>query len=146
MNPRKTPSPALTETARKLRRQMTQPERLLWFRLRGGRLAGLKFRRQQPIEPYVVDFYCHERRLVVEVDGLSHAGAREDDVRRQAFLERQGLQVMRFTNDQVLHDLDGVVEAIKAMTDTVASSDAPSPGPSRRGGGSLRQPKQDSED
>src|SRR5208337_573404 len=66
-----------TENARQLRRNATIPERMLWNRLRGGRLAGLKFRRQQPIGPYIVDFFCHEVGLVVEVDGRSHDGGRK---------------------------------------------------------------------
>src|SRR5271167_1014771 len=85
-----------TENARRLRRNATIPERILWNRLRGGGLAGLKFRRQQPIGPYIVDFFCHEAGLVVEVDGRSHDERGNEDARREAFLrEQQQLQVLR---------------------------------------------------
>ena len=107
--------------ARKLRRESTFPERLLWGRLRGTRCAGLTFRRQQPIDQYVVDFFCPECRLVVELDGQSHEGQAAEDAARQACLEGQGLRVLRFTNDRVLADLDGVVGAI-------ARACAPHPG------------------
>ncbi len=88
------------------------PEHVLWFALRKNRLAGLKFRRQHPIEPYVVDFYCPAAKLVVEVDGESHVGQAADDESRERFLARQGLRVVRFTNDDVLNDMDAVLEAI----------------------------------
>ncbi|MBI3866536.1 MAG: endonuclease domain-containing protein [Planctomycetia bacterium] len=98
--------------ARQLRCDSTIPERILWELLRGGRLKGLKFRRQHPIAPYFVDFYCHDAKLVVELDGISHNGRDEEDQRREAFLRRQGLCVLRIRNDDVLQNLDGVAEAI----------------------------------
>ena len=64
--------PKVKERVSALRRNMTIPERLLWGKLHGGRLAGLKFRRQHPLDPYIVDFYCHEKRVVIELDGDSH--------------------------------------------------------------------------
>jgi very-short-patch-repair endonuclease len=102
-----------TENARRLRRNATIPERMLWNRLRGGRLAGLKFRRQQPIAPFIVDFYCHEVGLAVEVDGRSHDERGKEDARREAFLrERQRLQVLRVGNDDVLKETEAVLIAI----------------------------------
>ncbi|MBI3468031.1 MAG: endonuclease domain-containing protein [Planctomycetes bacterium] len=98
--------------ARRLRRGMTHPERLLWSVLRNRGLGGLKFRRQCPIGSYVVDFYCHERRLVVEVDGESHEGQEKKDARRQEFLQEFGYQVFRVTNDEVLSNLEGVALGI----------------------------------
>ena len=91
---------------------MTIPERLLWARLRAGRCAGAKFRRQHPLGRYYVDFCCPLAWLVVELDAGSHEGRREDDEIRQQYLERIGYSVVRFLNDDVLHDLDGVVAAI----------------------------------
>ena len=89
------PLPTRTRgVAKTLRREMTDAEQALWFRLRGGRLDGLKFRRQHPVPPYIVDFYCVEAKLVVELDGSQH-GPEADAVRSQC-LERQGLQVLRF--------------------------------------------------
>jgi very-short-patch-repair endonuclease len=102
-----------TKNARRLRRNATIPERMLWNRLRGGSLAGLKFRRQQPIGPYIVDFYCHEVALVVEVDGRSHDDRGNEDSRREVFLrEQQRLQVLRVSNDDVLKEMESVMFAI----------------------------------
>jgi very-short-patch-repair endonuclease len=86
---------------------------MLWNRLRGGQLAGLKFRRQQPIVPYIVDFFCHEVALVVEVDGRSHDDRGQEDARREAFLrDQQRLQVLRVSNDDVLKETEAVLIAI----------------------------------
>jgi len=102
-----------TENARRLRRNATIPERMLWNRLRGGRLGGLKFRRQQPIGPYIVDFFCHEVGLVVEVDGRSHDERGKEDSQREAILqEQQRLQVLRVGNDYVLKETEAVLFAI----------------------------------
>ena len=98
---------------------MTFPERLLWSQLRGSRLAGFKFRRQHPISLYVVDFYCHQLKLVVELDGMTHHGQTEADAHRQRELERQGLRVIRITNDQVLHHLDAAVDLILAACNNI---------------------------
>jgi len=112
-SPAKRPISPETENARRLRRNATIPERMLWNRLRGGRLAGLKFRRQQPIGPYIVDFFCHEVGLVVEVDGRTHDERVKEDSRRDAFLrEQQGLQVLRVSNDDVLNETEAVLIAI----------------------------------
>ena len=95
-----------------LRHDSTFPERLLWSRLRGGRLAGLKFRRQQPIAEYIVDFYCAAAAIVVEVDGLSHVGQADEDAQRSEHLKARGLRVLRYTNDHVIADVDAVAEDI----------------------------------
>jgi very-short-patch-repair endonuclease len=91
---------------------MTFPERLLWGRLRDGRLAGLQFRRQHPVGPYVADYLCLSANVVIELDGRSHDGRADQDRQRQDYLERQGLRVIRFSNDSVLQNLTGVLEAI----------------------------------
>jgi very-short-patch-repair endonuclease len=109
-NPRA--SEHMTARARELRRESTFPERLLWGRLRNGRCAGLKFRRQQPLGPYVADYFCASARIVVELDGRSHDGQEAQDEDRENYLERQGLRVIRFSIDEVLANLEGVVEGI----------------------------------
>jgi len=98
--------------ARELRRQMTYPERRLWSVLRDREVSCWKWRRQHPKGIYILDFFCHEAGLVVEVDGDSHAGQEEYDANRTEWLEEQGLRVIRFTNDDVLKNLDGVMEEI----------------------------------
>ncbi len=101
------------KNARRLRRNATIPERMLWNRLRGGSLAGLKFRRQQPIGPYIVDFFCHEAALVVEIDGRSHDDRGKEDAQREAFLrDQQRLRVLRVSNDDVLKETEAVLFAI----------------------------------
>ena len=110
--PDRRPSPRMVGRARQLRRAMSFPERLLWSRPRQGRCCGLHFRRQEPIGGYVADFFCSEAAVVVELDGRSHDQTPTEDMQRQAHLESMGLTVVRFTNDRVLRDLDGVVEAI----------------------------------
>jgi len=96
--------------ARSLRRMSTDAERSLWSVLRNRRLAGLKFRRQHPIGPYIADFYCEQKRLVVEVDGGQHTPERDDD--RTVWLARHGIRVIRFWNIDVLRNRDGVVAMI----------------------------------
>jgi very-short-patch-repair endonuclease len=99
-------------TARRLRRDHTDAERVLWFRLRDRRLAGWKFRRQAPIDRYVVDFICADARLIVELDGGQHAERTEQDIARTRILESMGYLVLRFWNNDVLANTDGVVESV----------------------------------
>jgi very-short-patch-repair endonuclease len=103
---------ALTAVARKLRVNFTDAEARLWRHLRDRRLAGAKFRRQFPIGPYVADFVCVEAMLIVEADGGQHAEQVECDAARTAFLERSGYRVLRFWNDEVLRETDGVLTVI----------------------------------
>ena len=98
--------------ARRLRREAPIPERILWNALRGGRIGGLKFRRQHPIGPFIADFYCHEAKLVVELDGMSHDQRQEYDDRRTAFFAERGIRVFRVMNDDVLTDVEAVVRGI----------------------------------
>jgi very-short-patch-repair endonuclease len=100
------------EKARRLRRDMTIPERKLWTMLRGRQLARLKFRRQHPIGPYIADFACEEKKLVIELDGDSHIGRAAYDHRRQAAIEQLGYKVIRVGNDDVLRDDEAVLELI----------------------------------
>ena len=104
--------PSSTELARKLRADTTPPERILWGMLRNRRLGGFKFRRQVPFGRYVVDFYCHELRLVVELDGMSHDGQRDKDAARTLYLESINLSVIRVTNSQLATNPEGVARFI----------------------------------
>ena len=106
--------PVATKRARKLRRESTFPERVLWGHLRSGRLNGWQFRRQHVMGPYIVDFVCLDARLVIEIDGLSHVGRHHADQARTLFMERLGFRVIRFTNDEVLQSIDAVLAAIVA--------------------------------
>ena len=100
--------------AAQLRSNLTDAEAKLWQDLRGRRVQGYKFRRQHPIDDYVADFACISEKLIVEIDGETHSTEEElaYDVRRTKLLEGLGWQVIRFTNDEVYTDVDGVVEAI----------------------------------
>src|SRR5438445_3347216 len=100
-----------TERARELRSNMSGTERRVWYRLRGRRLAGFKFRRQLSIGPYFVDFVCLSARLVVEIDGGEHHEL-EPDQRKTSYLESQGFHVLRFPASATDRGLDDVVEAI----------------------------------
>jgi very-short-patch-repair endonuclease len=98
-------APALTiARARDLRRRMTPPEVIVWEMLRGGRLDGIRFRRQHPIGPYILDFYCSIARLAVEIDGIGHDAAdrARHDERREAWLTEQGVRVLRIAARDVL--------------------------------------------
>ena len=104
--------PKPTELARVLRQQEVPAEALLWKALRNRALGEFKFRRQHPIDRYVVDFACVACSLVVEVDGETHLPAKSRDAKRTAFLEGAGWQVIRFWNTQVYDELEAVKEAI----------------------------------
>jgi very-short-patch-repair endonuclease len=100
---------------RELRREATIAEKLLWWRLRARQLEGAKFRRQHPVGPYIVDFYCAERGLAVELDGGQHFTdeGKAYDERRTEYLAAQGVRVIRFSNGEIFEELEGVVEAIR---------------------------------
>jgi len=133
VSPEEAPRGLLTR-ARIMRREPTPAERVLWKALRDKQLHGLKFRRQVPLGPYIVDFYCSAARLVVEVDGVVHADSTTDLVRDE-WLRAQGLYVLRFWNDEVLKDIDGVLIVI------AGTSRGPlPPAPSRKGRGSPVPP------
>jgi len=97
-----------------LRQSQTDAEKALWARLRNKQLQGVKFRRQQPLDPYIVDFVSFERKIIVEVDGGQHneREARERDKERAAWLKGGGYQVLRFWNNEVLRNMEGVLEKI----------------------------------
>jgi very-short-patch-repair endonuclease len=104
-----------TQFARRLRRNQTDAERVLWFHLRGRRLAGLKFNRQVPIDRFVVDFVCRDAKLIIELDGGQHDEGRARDTNRTEVLEAMGYIVLRFWNNDVLRNTDGVLEEVLRM-------------------------------
>lgn len=108
---RQIPEPLLLR-ARELRQQQTSTEELLWLFLRGRRLQNTKFRRQHNIGKFIVDFYCHEARLVVELDGKIHDRQKEQDAERDAWMMASGLTVLRFENEAVWNRLDLVLDKI----------------------------------
>jgi very-short-patch-repair endonuclease len=107
-------SPDKRDMARRFRKEPTEAESALWQALRGRKLGGLKFRREQPLLGYVVDFYCEERNLAVEVDGSVHDSfdAKQYDADRDAALHAAGVRVLRLKNKAVMGDLDGVLKTI----------------------------------
>jgi very-short-patch-repair endonuclease len=116
--------------ASRLRRDATDVEKALWQALRNRQVEGFKFRRQATIGPYIVDFLCIEARLVVELDGGQHE--EERDRPRTAFLEAQGLSMLRFWNHDVVENFDGVAEAIRLA---LLQKTLPQPPPAKAGGG-----------
>lgn len=102
----------LHQRAKEFRKSATGAEAVLWEALKARKLAGLKFRRQHAIGPFIVDFYCHALRLVIEVDGEVHEQQRDYDEHREIWLRDEGLRVIRFTNKAVLENLEMVLEKI----------------------------------
>jgi very-short-patch-repair endonuclease len=136
---KKSPLPTVfVERARELRKRTTDAEQLLWQLLRNRQIAGAKFRRQHPIPPYILDFYCHEHRLAVEIDGWQHNQPveRARDTRRTEFLAQQGIRVLRFWNHEVLSETEAVLQVIY---DAVVGS-SPHPGPLPEGEGRYPHP------
>lgn len=122
--------------SREQRKFATEPERLLWGALRNRRLEGFKFRRQYWIGPFIADFACIEAKLIVEADGSQHGENEEYDVRRDAYLRRKGYRVIRFWNNDVTGNLEGVLEVIRiAFLERV-----PSPSHACGAGPSLSHP------
>jgi very-short-patch-repair endonuclease len=118
--------PESTANARSLRTEMTEAERRLWQAIRGKQLQECRFRRQYPIGPYIADFACIDRKLVLELDGGQHQEQIEYDKRRTEFLQSQGWRVLRFWNNDVLKNLDGVLASIAEALSALPPSQ-PSP-------------------
>ena len=126
--------PELLSFARHLRKEQTDAETLLWYLLRGRRLDGFKFRRQYPVSGYILDFYCHEAGLAVELDGGGHDDDKQrlhDDERTKVLLAKNIL-VLRFWNNEVLDSLECVLEKIHAQLKLSPSSGLRPPSPSGR--------------
>ena len=103
----------LTSVAKELRKRSTEAERVLWRQLRMKKMAGYKFRRQEQIGRFIVDFVCYEQHLVIEADGGQHAVERQKDMERTFWLEAQGFRVLRFWNHEILSNTVGVMEVIR---------------------------------
>ena len=112
-----------------LRSNMTPAEAALWRALRGRGAGGWKFRRQQGIGPYILDFYCPELRLCIELDGSSHDYKYEYDEQRTRFLSEQGIRVVRFQNEQMWSCMDGIVEEIVRIGNEIAGKEITDPAP-----------------
>ena len=110
--------------ARILRKRQTDSEIYLWNHLRGRRVKGYKFRRQYPVGPFIVDFVCTEKKVIIELDGGQHAQQEVEDKKRTEYLESLGYRVVRFWNNQVMNEMESVLEEIFRILD------APSPPPS----------------
>jgi very-short-patch-repair endonuclease len=106
--------PELLQRCRDLRQRATNAEQMLWQLLRDRQIAGKKFRRQHPLRGYILDFYCHEARLVIELDGSGHSEPTQAtyDAKRTQVLQAEGMSVLRFWNNQVFENIEGVLEAI----------------------------------
>lgn len=107
--------PKIATIAKNLRKRTTEAENLLWRRLRGKQIEGFKFRRQEPIGSYIVDFVCFEKKIIVELDGSQHAQEvqKENDSERTEWLEKEGFKVLRFWNNEVSGNIEGVLETIR---------------------------------
>jgi very-short-patch-repair endonuclease len=108
--------PVTFEAARLLRKKMTPTDKLLWEKLKLKQINGVRFRRQHPIDFFIADFYCHEARLVVEIDGEIHEDNKDYDDRRSAAMEKYLVKVIRFTNSEVENKIEQVINLIKAQT------------------------------
>jgi lysyl-tRNA synthetase class 2 len=117
-----------TAFARQLRRNQTDAERVLWFCLRDRRLAGSKFKRQVPIDRFIVDFCCSDAKVIVEIDGGQHDQNKQLDADRTRILEAMGYLVLRFWNNEVLSNTNGVLEEI-SRTLNLQRSEPPHPSP-----------------
>jgi very-short-patch-repair endonuclease len=117
------------QIARRLRRHQTDAERILWFRLRDRRLNGWKFRRQKSLNGFIVDFCCPDAKLIIELDGGQHDEQKAEDTRRTRNLDASGYLVLRFWNNEVLGNLDGVLEEILSTVNQQQPLEPPHPTP-----------------
>lgn len=115
--------------AKKLRKGQTDVERLLWSKLRNRQIEGVKFRRQEPINGYIVDFICYEKKLIIELDGGQHnkGQSKEYDKLRTNTLNSNGFRVLRFWNNEIVNNTDGVLEYIRMEVVNYSTSSQPSP-------------------
>ena len=117
-------SPEIFARAKELRKNMTPAEKLLWQRLRNYQLDGFYFRRQHPIKYFIADFYCAKADLIVELDGGVHNSPdnKEWDINRTAELEKYGITVIRFTNEEVMNDTENVIRKIREQLNILCPS------------------------
>jgi len=100
-----------------LRKRMTEAEKILWSRIRNRKVNGMYFRRQHPYGIYILDFFCFEANLAIEIDGLIHLSRHEYDIERTAYLESSGLKIVRFTNTEIMNRIEWVIKKIKRAVD-----------------------------
>ena len=108
-------NPETFKKAHILRQSLTKAEKVLWKHIRNRKLQGFKFRRQHPIDIFIADFYCHEKKLIIELDGGIHDSLEqyEYDIGRTFELEDKGYKILRFSNEEVINNVEGVMEKIK---------------------------------
>ena len=135
-------NPILKERAHALRKNVTHAEALLWTKLKGKQMCGYDFDRQRPLDEYIVDFYCKELRLAIEIDGSSHALKEARDVARQRRLESLGARFLRFTEQEVVAGLQSVADQIE-MWIRQETALKPTPDPSGGGERMVRKPTPD---
>jgi very-short-patch-repair endonuclease len=123
----------LTRRARDMRKGMTEPETRLWLELRGGRFHGIKFRRQKVIGEYIADFAANDPKLVIELDGDTHATSSEYDAERTRYLEAQRYRVVRFSNAEVMGNMDGVLQRLGEIVKMLREAPPPIPSPEGEG-------------
>lgn len=122
-NLHKMASPKMFQFAKTLRQNSTEAEKLLWQKLRNNQVENLKFRRQHPLDKYIADFYCHEKKLVIELDGDIHDDKekQKDDFNRTYALQEFGITVLRFKNEEVKNNIGLVIEQIKTTAERLST-------------------------
>jgi very-short-patch-repair endonuclease len=124
---------AIKDKAKKLRKKMTEEEKILWSKIRNRKVNGMYFRRQHPYGNYILDFFCFKANLVIEVDGLIHLSKHEYDLERTKYLESSGLTIIRFRNADIENRIEWVLEKIQGVVD-------PFPlGGNKKGGNSIKK-------
>ncbi|NVE93783.1 endonuclease domain-containing protein [Altererythrobacter lutimaris] len=123
----------LTQRAKDMRKAMPEPESRMWLKLRAGRFQGIKFRRQKVIGNFIADFAANEPKLVIELDGDTHAGHEQYDASRTQYLGSQGYRVIRFRNADVMENMDGVLERLSALVRELRQAPPPTPSPEGEG-------------
>lgn len=110
-------TPQIFSNAKKLRENQTEAEEKFWLAVKDNQIEGYKFRRQHPLSVYIADFYCHALRLVIEIDGEYHLNEEQQllDKKRTADIEFQGVKVIRFTNEEIISNLDNVLDTIRSF-------------------------------
>ena len=121
--------------AQNMRKSMPEPEARMWNELKATRCRGIKFRRQKVIGKFIADFAANEPKLVIELDGDTHAGSENYDVMRTRYLEEQGYAVVRFSNSDVMSNMEGVLHRLGEIIDRMTP---PPPTPSPKGEGAIR--------
>jgi very-short-patch-repair endonuclease len=116
----------LKQKARNNRKNMNKPEAKLWYEVLNKKRLGYKFLRQKPIQKYIVDFYCHQLKLVIEVDGFSHDDQKEYDIDREKCIANLGIKILHYSNWQIMNNIDGVCEDIIENIEQIKQEKNPS--------------------